>query len=1040
MTALDDALNSSSIVFGPHPLKAYWRESDNLDIDTNTGAIGNLTDQSDGTMLVAHALDDALPDPVTMTTDGNASGSLTAGLKGSDGVKLWQSGFRSFVNANSLTGSWNSDPTTTNLVVPLPNNAVTADSLIAAVIVNSATANIYQTVQDPKDQWEILGSVVDGTYRLLIYFKRRQSLTNPLLVLSSDVAVNFLAHTLAFWGLSPASSPIDFKSLQATFATEPGTVAAHSITAVQPVTGYTVTFWGQASATGNMTTTGVTKFAGPAANGVQITSGISSFREAGSYTSTGTNAGTDSAVPMASITMQPYERPPMDARQYFSPFNKDSPVYGYDRDTSSVLAWIRTLTASGPVDTQIFSGQMQDIPIQGRQATVMAVSKTRIRLNRTVALPVVSGFREGLTLDWLITWLASRGGQYAGPAPNRYTRYWAPMHGSIHPHLCSQYAYSNAVYFDASRTPTGPWGYKNPTSVPGPFVSGMYAQQSSTLTKRIRLYTVADFPGEPTDAFPNLDPPFQFDVFSQANSKGRICFWVRGDALATPIAYSTEDYVMQTFLTVSQSDTSTIASVILGIDGPNRRPFLQMGSVTPGNALVTYGASGNLPTDDAWHFFGFWWDFAAGTARVNHNGTISSSDFWATNGFNVVADLPSIDGEGGTYTRLDSIIHLPISEFMYDAGWPDPGTDPANWNDQYPSPTSPGQSMLMRPTNQPLQALAETTAVNPWDTLADVAKSSLSAYRVNEQDKLEFLPLSYFGETAQMTSSAVQDTKTNAQDLDVIVDPTKVRNSITVEFEDTRIDTNPQPVGQYNTSIDLPRGESFIVFPLDVPCVEIHGAIDLDSLQYTIANLTSSQITTPSLPVARHFMTINTNADGTGTVLPESSVFAQIVATDALSITIRFVNLTTTTAYLANSGNQIPFLLILGYGVRISEGYSTITDSKSVAIRGERGLETQLPWVQDRSTAEKVAGIMSGILARPRPQVGMTVMGNPLRKPGQLVTIADSEGTAAAGFWRVLGVKHNVNGPEYTQDLSLVQVLPAAVWDGADGWDEGVWS
>lgn len=1046
MTALDDALNQSSIVFGPHPLQVSWREWGLIDYSTNPDSVANFMNDMRGDITVNHSLDDGLPDPVTMSTSSDASGVLVAGVKGREGLAVGQSGFRSFVNANSLSGSWNSDPTTKFLVVPVPSNYVEGDSLLSCVLVSSTTANITQTLQDPKDQWDLLGSTVDGIYQIFVYFKRRRNAANPLLTLTSDVSVNFMAHTLAFWGLSPSNCMIDFKAVQPTFAVETGTVSAHSITAVQPVSGYTVTFWGQASATGNMTTTGVTKFAGPAANTVQITSGISPFREAGSYTSTGTNAGTDSSVPMASITMQAYERPRMDARKYFSPFNRSSPIYGFDQDTAGVVSWIRTLTATGPVDTQVFSGQMQGVEISGREGTLKAVSKTRIRMNRSIALPVVSGDREGLTLDWLVTWLASRGSQFVGPAPNRYTRYWAPCHGSAHPHLSGPYPYSHGVYYNAAKSPNGPYGYKNMTSVPGPFLTGMYAEQTATQTKYVRLYTAANFTDEPSDVFPHIieaGGPFKFNVFSQTSSKGRICFWVRGDALTTPISYTSEgDYVCTIYVNVNDASGVNIGSIVLGI-AAGRNAFLQMGTVNGGTANVTYAASGLLPTDGAWHFFGFWWDFAAGTARVIHNTTVSSSSFWATSGFNNTADLPVFDGEAGTYVKLDGFFHLPVSEFMYDAGWPDPGTGTSAWNDQYPTPTSPGMTLTTRATNQPMKGIASSQTVNCWDTFSSLGRSSLSSYRVNELDNLEFLPLPYFGETAQMIPAVVQDTQVNASDLDITIDKSMIRNSVTVQFQDTRSDTNAVPVLQYSSTVELTPGVSIITFPLDVPAVEIHGASDVRGfvgVTYSIINLTSSQITTPSVPTNRHFITANTSADGGGTVLSEASVQAFISAVDAQSIDIRFVNRTGTTAYLANGGDQVPFMQILGYGLRTADGYSTVSDPMSQMIRGDRGLDTDLEWIHDRMTAQETAGRLLGIVAQARPQMKLTVMGNPGRKPGDLVTILDAEDTGAAGNWRVLGVDHIANGAQYTQDLSVVQVLPQAVWDGADGWDEAVWS
>jgi len=229
--------------------------------------------------------------------------------------------------------------------------------------------------------------------------------------------------------------------------------------------------------------------------------------------------------------------------------------------------------------------------------------------------------------------------------------------------------------------------------------------------------------------------------------------------------------------------------------------------------------------------------------------------------------------------------------------------------------------------------------------------------------------------------------------------------------------------------------------PLDVPAVEIHGAPGSPtSTNWAIQNLTSTQITTPTLPKSNHYITANTAIDGGGTVLTSFSVKAYIISADAVSVTIRFTNTTAATAYLANNGDQVPFLQLWGYAVRTTDGYTSVSDSSSINIRGERSLDTTLEWVQDRTTASDMASRMLGTLARPRPELKMTVAGDPRRKPGQLITVLDAEQTGADGSWRILSVGHNTLGPSYTQDLHVVRVLPAAVWDGLDGWDEGSWS
>jgi hypothetical protein len=344
----------------------------------------------------------------------------------------------------------------------------------------------------------------------------------------------------------------------------------------------------------------------------------------------------------------------------------------------------------------------------------------------------------------------------------------------------------------------------------------------------------------------------------------------------------------------------------------------------------------------------------------------------------------------------------------------------------------------MRTTNLPLEGLSIEGPVNVWDTFADVARNALAMYRANEGDALEFLPPSYFGETAQMTPAAIQDTATNSTALEAIADPTVIRNVITLKFQDTRVDTKPQPVLQYLTSITISPGTTLLTMPLDAPAVEIHGAADYSSTAYQIVNLTAAQIT--GVQPVSHYITANDAADGSGNVLANSLVKATIDSYSAQSVVLRIVNNTGKTVYLVNNGDQVPYINILGYGLRQADAYTTVRDDASVLLRTERSLDADFNWIQNRTTATDIAAQLVNQLARPRIQVALVCVADPRRKPGQLATITDASGTKVSGTWRILTVQHSVSGASYLQGITAVQVFPAAVWDGLDGWDNAVWS
>lgn len=1050
MAALDDALNSSSIEWGPHSLIAQWREVQLTETTDNPDSLANVSEQVSGTVTVTHGLDDALPDTVTMTGQGDAAGVLTTGVSGRTGQVRGSSGMRTFINSNGSAGSWNSNPTTKSLLVPIPNTAAQGDSLLACVIVDNATTVLSQNLTDPKDQWQFLGAIADAPYQMFIYFKKRWNSTNPYLTLTSDSTVNFMAMTIPFFGRTPSGGVMDARIAKVDLSNETGTgVTSHSQSTTAPVTGYQMFFWGQNSVVGTSTPsgTGVSLVGNPAVNGLLLTGAISGFRGPGVYSASSSNPSGASSVVMAAITVEIFERPTMTAKQWWSQFNTDSPIATYNRDVPDVTFLARALTTSGGVDTQIFKGQMQGTPISGNDVSLNAVSKARIRMNRSIQLPVVSALREGLNLDWVVTYLMARGGSFVGPAPTKYTRYWNPLYGSIHAHWGTWRDY-NAAYFYDTVNPGLLFGTKYPGSVTGKFLTGMDAGQTASKTVELRLGARSPHLF-PTAEFPHLydnggTGPVMADWMSLANSRGRVSFWIRGDAVVDNPAYlpAGSNFMTQFIVRANDRYGAFLGYVACTINPSNRQPIIAMGNDSHGYGNVGLGSSFAIPTDGQWHHIGFAWDFAAGQYLYQMDGqklTVVST-FFATNGWNDTSQLYPTDAQlranGGTST-FSFTTHVPTSDFVLDTG--NPALFLNFFDDCYPLPTMPNaMNAIMRPTSIKMQGMATEEPANIWEAYAEIARNALAMYRANENDALEFLPPSYFGETAQMTPAAVQDTSINSTALEAVADPALIRNVVTLKFQDTRLDTKPQPVLQYLTAITLPPGTTLLNIALDVPAVEIHGAANYASAEYQIVNLTSAQIT-GTKPVS-HYITANNAADGTGTVLNENYVKASFDSTSAQSVVLRIVNFTGKTVYLVNGADQVPFINILGYGFRQDDGYTTTRDDASVLIRTERSLDADFNWIQDRQTAADIAAQLTNVLARPRPQVAITCVADPRRKPGQLITILDSTGTKIAGTWRILVVEHGIDGASYLQGITAVQVLPAAVWDGSNGWDQGVWS
>lgn len=1031
MTTLDDALNSSSVVFDTPDLKAEWREMPpNEKFGTNADTVRDLSQQMNGDFTVDHSLDDALPDPVTMTTGNDASGSMTAALLGREQTTGDIVGWR-----GTTTGAGGG----TIAACTVPADVQPGDYVIVSITVDSNVMTMTDSNASPGNQyaWKLLGSINDGATLKTWVWGRMFYLGSGGPQLTFTSSQSYTWESTAFYSSTADGRVVPMRPNAFVGLGETVSGTSH---ATAPVTlanpGYIVSIWGTTSGTWTPPA-GSTELVDTGIGPVQMIAVTSMVQQAGTYTLTATSSITTAVATKIAIGLEIKGRRRMDAMSYFSPLNKESPIYGWDRDTAAVTFIYNVLTAIGSEGTTLFTGQMADIGVSGRTAELQAVSQTRLEMDRSVTPPLVRGDRENCTVDWYVTWLMARGGMYAGPVPGSLTRYWAPMYGSAHAHLQGKYSYSGALWYSSTSTPAGPYGLKPPSALDGPFLTAMYAQQSATRTEEIFL-NIGDLL-ESNDTFPaigfNTDVNlYKYDQMSQASSSGRITMWLRGDSVVNAPAYMTGlgSFIFYYRLVAYDSAGNQLAFFEVYLSTSSRRFVCTMGNTALGNQAFTLSASVVLPTDGEWHFVGFAWDWKNGLARmkIDANEAVTSSYTLTQDSALPLTDA-TLRAAGG---RIDNnaSFRVPVSDFQIEFGGPAYGNP---WTRHYPIPE--GSNAIIRPTRQNMQAITEVTPSQAWTTLAELARASLSAYRTNEEDNFEFLPLSYFGETAQMTPVGVVDTDLNASELNVKQDASKTRNVVTVEFDETRVNSTLSSVFELTSSIELVRGTSSIVFSLDDPMAELHLQASPNT---PLTNLTSAQVAAPTtIPSNIHYMSVNTAQDGSGSVLSVSSVSATITDFTASTITVTFINKITSSAWLSNNGSDVPFLRLLGYPTRVTKGYVTARDTGSVTTRKERPLTIQLPWVQDRVTATNVAKLLVNILARPRAEVSLRVMGDPRRRPGQLVTIDDSEGTQAQGAWRILSISHNGSGPEYTQDLSLVQVLPVAVWDGLDGWDYSVW-
>lgn len=1044
MTALDDGLNTDTPLFAPAKITAKWLDlPPDYSTQVTEDAITALGDQiGPQGFQVTQSLDDGLPDPVTMTSGNDASGTLSSDLVGRPGLDP---------TASSIASAWTigsgSGHGTGTLVVPsTPGPMEYLDYHIVAIMAD-ADVGIQETGVPLGEEgtWTILGDVIDGagTQYHTWLFGRQHS---PALAQASFTLTGSANWSYATTAVRPpktlSGAIVPIVAERPEYTPELNAASTSHTTPFVKLSnrGWTVGVFGTGAGAGPWTagagTTGIAQDTG-GAHALLISRSALIPEARSSLTLSASTALSTAVATLMHVPLVIKERPMMDAAAYFSPFNKQSPVYGYERDTAAVTTDVVVVTPTGQVPTTVFTGVMADIPVEQRTASLEAVSKTRIKLDAAVTLPTVNGSREGCTTDWLTTYAMAQGGQYAGPSPTRNTRFWAPLHGSLHPHMDGPNSFSSASYYTTARTAGDAYSLRDQLkAVDGPFVSGMYGTLTNSYVESLSLVNDPyNWQTEP----PGIDNPLTYDLLSKKNGVGRLSFYIRADphGVAPAALNGADDYLFRFTLynlTPDNLATNYIQFKIRASDGLYEH--------TLGNAAGATGGTGALPQDGNWHFMGFAWDYVAANTLGKRNGFNWSTNSHSSN----INELPSSTADllaRGLFTNMFIQSRLPIAEIDVSFGPESKQATGAltwvNWRGPV-NYLDTAHNATYRPTRQPLATIAEPAPLSPWNVLQDVAKSTLSALRINEQDNIEFLPLDYFGETAQMTVSTanILDTSINAADLNVTADATKIRNLVTSTYNETRVATSRTPVLEVTSAITVPPGESFQTFALDKKIAETHGAAFWQYTAPDIQKLTAAQIAGTNPIQNEHVMSVNFLSDGNGTVVAASIFQARIVNWDNSSVTIRFRNRYSAPLYLVNNGQQIPYLRILGYEVQESEAYTTVRDPGSVGLRRMRGLTSEMPWIQDRGTATMVTSNLVSILARPRPQITVDVIGDPRRKPGDLVSLVDASGTKATGNWRVLSVKHQGTGPMYVQELSLVAVGEVALWDQGY-WDQTVW-
>jgi hypothetical protein len=688
------------------------------------------------------------------------------------------------------------------------------------------------------------------------------------------------------------------------------------------------------------------------------------------------------------------------ASQYFSPYNGGSPVSGFDRDVAPVKLDWGLVTSAGQEFIRIFTGQMTNLRTRGQAAEMVAQSATRLKLMKLIQPPAVDAEASNLTTSnggpgmngtWPVSYALAKCGLYVSPPPRSGCRLWMPMHGSLTPFIpdANDPTANATAPGSTGLTAAGATTLGTPNWQTGPFLMSTADFVTAAESKRTLIYRVGLGTGS--------------DILSQAGNAGRVEFWIKGDAAETVSPPGGAGSVP--WLAGFDFKSTTAVDVQAGV-GTDRKVYV---TVNDGAGhVITLKSPTTLATDGAWYFVGAAWDIANKKLWVDHNGTVTTTAAPTL----VTTSLPDRDTFDSANLQPSWSAHLPVAEVQVTGG-AQANPDLVPWLAD--TPFTP--QATVRPSFLELGALIETVPREAWEFISSLAQAELAMIRTDELDVFQYLPMSYWAESAQQAIVDLYSTSLNAQDIDVDADPTKIFNVVSVSYTDTRTDRIRDVVYRATTLDPLPPGTTVRQLALTDPVTFIEPAL---LTAYSNADAPFANDT---------YFTLNTAPDGSGTFATQSQVSAQLTKWSAGMAEITFTNSSGTTLYFVNGANAAT-LQIGGLTATTATGSATARDDASVAARGERALTVSLPAIQRASDALAVATELVGRLARPRKSIGaVPLFPDPRRQPGDLVSLTDAVNTGASGLWRVQSITHDRSGADYTQQALVNEAFTVALND-----------
>jgi hypothetical protein len=684
---------------------------------------------------------------------------------------------------------------------------------------------------------------------------------------------------------------------------------------------------------------------------------------------------------------------------YFSTFRAEQPFADLDRDTAGVAITAQVLTSLGMRAVRVFTGRMVDIPIDDVTAKLQAVSATRLALSAPIQPPAVHGVYEGKEATWLIAFILFKASLYVAPRPLDGCRLYIPLNGTTHPYIPdtnSGAAAISGLNYGSLNTAS----YGAPSWIDGPFTAAPDLCVNETDVRKI-----ASGPG--TLSYSAFAPGSDF--LSQAGNKGRIECWFRADGtnIASSMNPGQGDLIR---IKIRNSANTRYAMIVIN----NTRTLMAI--VSDGTTSFSYPVD-NVPIDGRWHFIACTWDIAGNQVKVIFDG---DTGFFGS-GLSTGA-LPAVDD----LDRFEIDLAIPTCEIRLTSG---STATKAGWAHELNfSPDAVLRRSLLQ-----MEAVAEPAPREAFEMLSNLAQAELAQVGFDEQDRILYLPMSYWAEPDQQVVQEILSTDDNlGKKFKAARDVSRIYNQITLSYKQTYVNENWVTGFQTSQLVRVGGAESVdIMATMSTPIIEVRGL--------TLAVMSGSALaaTPPSVTNAINYVTLNTAQDGTGTYAGAGDVVAKVLEWTPGSVTIRLQNNSPNTYYLANNVSIPP----LGIGVKqavTADASVSAVQASSVATRGIRNLPVSLAAIQTPANAATIAAALAGFLAYPRTTLVSDAWGDFRRSPGTLVSVRDVDGTGIDLPFRLTGITTTQNGAEVQQAISAVQAWLVQSW-GSGAWGSGIW-